>query len=905
MNNIASRGVSAMLRGQLFTATSLFALIASGAASAQTPSPAGEKMDEVVVTGTQIRGVAPVGAPVISVDSQEIIDSGLNTTADILHDIPQVTSIGANSSTLGSNQNASLNTNKDNAINIRGLGTQATLTLLDGRRTPLGGSTGVLFDPSSIPTIAISAIDVVADGASAIYGSDAVAGVANIMLRKNFEGIESSADYGTGSDYRTTRWNAILGHQWSSGSLMVAGETSYSSALTGSQRSNLFNCNETALGATFGCSAFGVPAGNITVPAKASIAAGVYGLPVSATGTGVTAAQLGAENYNNPGNYVDLLPKNNRNSVVYNIQQELNDSIKVWSEGYYTQNTLSYTLGEFAATGKMTPANPGFIPLGTGITSESVTVGLDNYTGPEVRAGFERAYQLAFGTDITLPHQWAFNFDYEHNYNYDYTQTYGINNSAEATAFACTTPGLCFDPVGNAAGNLNAIDSFIGVTHYNYYQTEDLVNGKFDGPVYKLPGGDIKLAIGGEAHRDNLSVLSYNTAGGATTSVVQTAANFQSSRTVVSGFAETIIPIVGADNEMDFVKRFDIDVAGRYDHYSDVGSTFNPKYSARWKPITDLTIHGDLGTSFRAPTLCDTIANCSGAYQFSNTQFGPGVNVATVLGGNPAVKPETARTWSVGGDYKPSWLSSTDFSVNYYHINYENVISTPAFGVTSALTNPIYAPYVIHNPTQAQLNAIASSPWFVGGNPFPLTQGVVNDIVLGTRSNAAAILTDGLDLTALYDWSDSLGNWVVSLTGTYVLNFNQELVAGSGFINRVGQANYPTHLRGRAKFGWSNDNLAAIVYVNYTGGENVVGQAYASQNTPVSAYTTVDTTLLYKLGKLGFGNGYADNFTLSLSVQNLLNTAPPFALLGNDQDFDSQQASALGRVINFGIRKAF
>jgi iron complex outermembrane receptor protein len=898
-------------RHQIFAATSLVALIAAGTAHAQTtpafgqPVPADQSIQEIVVTGTQIRGVAPVGAPVITVGRQEIEDSGLTTTADILHDIPQVTLLGASQSTLGANQNANLNTNKDNGINIRGLGPQATLTLLDGRRTPLGGASGNVYDPSSIPTIAIGSIDVVADGASATYGSDAVAGVANIVLRKNFEGFEVEGDYGTATDYNTSKIGAIFGHKWDGGSVMLAAETNYSSLLLGSQRIGLLNCNETALGATLGCSAFAVPAGNVVVPAGATIPAGTHGVPVSSTGIGLTAAQLGGENYFNPARDVTLLPKTNRNSVVGNVQQDINKDISVWAEGYYTQDNISYLNGQLQASGALTTANPGFIPLGAGITSETADLGLDSLVGAGNRSGFERAYQAAAGADVKLPDRWAFDTYVEHNYNYEYTNTVGLNSNAERTAFACTTPGLCFDPYGPAAGNGAALGSFIGYQHFNYYQTEDLVNSKLDGPVYALPGGDIKLAVGTEIHHDSLKVLSQNDESGASTGVVSTAANFTTGRTVASVFAEAIIPVVGANNAVPFVDRLDIDLAGRYDHYSDVGGTANPKISGRWKPIPDLAIHADYGTSFRAPTLCDTNPGCSAADLATTTAYGPGVNVITILGGNSAVKPETATTYSIGADYKPSWLMGFSATINYYNIDYKNVIGTPGqSGGATVLTNPLYASLVIHNPTQAQINYYTSKPSFTSV-PFPTTQGVVSDIILGTRQNAGAVKTDGIDFTADYDWANSLGRWSAGINGNYTFAYNYEVLAGLGFVNSVNEANYPVSFRSRARFSWSKNDLTAVGYLNYTGSYRVVGLAYAAQNTSVDAYTTVDATLIYRLRKSGYLNGYASNVTLSISAQNLFNSGPPFALITNDQEFDSQQASALGREVTFSIRKAF
>ena len=365
-----------------------------------------------------------------------------------------------------------------------------------------------------------------------------------------------------------------------------------------------------------------------------------------------------------------------------------------------------------------------------------------------------------------------------------------------------------------------------------------------------------------------------------------------------------IVPIVGNNNRIALVNQLDIDVAGRFDHYSDVGSTTNPKISARWKPVQDLAIHADYGTSFRAPTLCDTSAGCSAGDLASTTAYGPGVNVITILGGNAAVKPETATTWTLGGDFRPAWLNGFDASINYFHVDYKNVIGTPGQNGASVLTNPLYSSLVIANPTQAQINSFTSQSWFTSV-PFQTKQGVVSDIILGTRQNSGEIQNSGLDLTVGYNWATPWGNLGAGADGTYNLVYNYEVLPGLGLIDRLNQANYPVTFRGRARFSWSIEHLSAIVYWNYTSSYQVVGLAYATQKTPVNSYSTVDATVLYKFNGLKVFGRTNNDLTLSLSVQNLINSPPPFALIGNSQEFDSQQASALGRLITLGVRVAF
>jgi len=236
------------------------------AALAQTAAPADEaatnsaKAEEIVVTGTILRGVAPVGSSIISLNATDIQKTGLLTTTDILKSIPQISGIGTGEASTGTSaNNANLNISRANALNIRGLGIQATLTLLNGRRLPVGGFGGQLFDPGSIPAIALARIDVVADGASATYGSDAVAGVANLILRTDVDGIEARGRTGFADNYSSSALSLIAGHKWSTGRVMIAGEYTWNDQLLQSDRAPYFICNQTAVGGTNNCTFGGAP----------------------------------------------------------------------------------------------------------------------------------------------------------------------------------------------------------------------------------------------------------------------------------------------------------------------------------------------------------------------------------------------------------------------------------------------------------------------------------------------------------------------------------------------------------------------------------------------------------------------------------------------------------------------
>jgi len=203
---------------------------------ADTESP----LEEVVVTGTHIRGVSPA-SPLIVLTSTDIANSGLSTTGDVLRNLPQ-SFAGGQQSTIGANGNGPFqnlsNFNNSDSANLRGFGSDSTLVLINGLRAPVTGFQGSV-DISAIPVNAIDRVEIVTDGASALYGSDAVGGVANFVLKKDYSGADTSAEVGypTNGGGVSQRYGQLLGTSWGSGSAMLTYQYRDQQGLYGDQRS--------------------------------------------------------------------------------------------------------------------------------------------------------------------------------------------------------------------------------------------------------------------------------------------------------------------------------------------------------------------------------------------------------------------------------------------------------------------------------------------------------------------------------------------------------------------------------------------------------------------------------------------------------------------------------------------
>ena len=250
----------------------------------QPPSP----IEQVVVTGTRIRGVAPVGSTIISVGQEEIQNSGLASTAQILYDVPQVLSIGTGDSYIGGSPQEQNNLNSvafENSANLRGLGPQATLNLVDGHRMPYEGANMNSFDGNDIPTQLLQRVEIVADGTSPIYGADAIAGTVNYLMRQPADVIESYGEYSTADGTSGWQGTQIFGRTWDTGGFIIGYQHAHSDTLQASSRFNLYNDDYAPFG--------GPPSSDFADPGNVVVNGVDYAIPKGQNGQDLTLAQLG------------------------------------------------------------------------------------------------------------------------------------------------------------------------------------------------------------------------------------------------------------------------------------------------------------------------------------------------------------------------------------------------------------------------------------------------------------------------------------------------------------------------------------------------------------------------------------------------------------------------------------
>lgn len=870
MKTFADRAVSRRLA---CVAVSGLALGLAAPVAAQTEEapdqPEAAAPPEITVTGSRIRGIEPVGSNVIALDSARIMQEPVVSTNDLLRRVPQVVSLGANRAG-GTAQNGAANATRGAGINLRGLSTNATLLLYDGKRMPPQGTQGQFTDPSAIPSIALGRIEVVADGASAVYGSDAVAGVVNFILRKNFSGIEARARAGfTEEGYNEQQLSLLAGRNWSSGWVMAAGEYARNNNLMGSDLDFYRQDNRDRGGRdlrSMNCAPGTLSAGGRT-----------YAIPQG----GVTAANVGSlvPGTSSRCEFRDIeqvIPNQERWSVVAAGSQDITDGIRLFGDGFYSRRSGTLLFNS-TVNANVPRTNPFFVSPVPGATSVTVQTNFINDVGALSNPYRASTWNLTGGVEADLFGDFKGTVYYAYGKSSEVAdrRRSGVNAGALNAALADTNPATALNVFGgpnNPATLARITDNYFVITGRTRLE---VLNAQMDGTLFTLPGGNVRIAIGGE-HRVEYTYTDLFIGQ----STVANHVTDDGSRNVDAIFAELFVPLVGSGNGSPGLERLSLSIAARHENYSDFGSTTNPKLGITYAPWEGLTLKGTYGTSFRAPTFTEVSTVGGGAGLYFDTLPGPNGNLQGIgiAGGNPGLSPEKATTWSFGVEATPLDIPGFTASLNYFRIDYRDQIQALR-GTPGLLTNPIYGSFLQLNPTRAQIDALLASGLPINAQINPDQVAYIQD---GRRQNLGTSLMRGIDLASSYRWTWGNVEMDSSVQGTYLLDYRFEAVPGAGLRNVLNTFGFTQKFRSQADIGAKIGGLRSRLTWNHLGG-------YVNNTiTPVqriSNYDTFDLLLGYDLNS---------NVTLSFDVRNLFNEDPPFVDTTNG--YDPQSANPIPRM---------
>jgi iron complex outermembrane recepter protein len=751
-------------------------------------------IDEVFVTGTQIRGLENRTAPVTVIDKEQIDATGIGNATQLLESVPQNFAIANQSgvSVPGSNNGPV----QGSTVNLRGLGEGATLILLNGRRMALGLD-GTAVDISALPLTAIERVEILTDGASALYGSDAVGGVVNFVLRDDFEGAETRLRTGRADgDLNEYRVSQVLGTAWNSGNALLSMEYYKRDLLRASSRD--------------------------FVPSTSAVRS--------------------------------LLPEDKSYSAVLSAHQGLTDRITAFVDAMYVQRDSYNEAAPNSAA-----------DVGTTNT-------IDN---PQIAA--------TLGTTVDLAQDWQLEVSGSYARN-------DLNLVAGSSLFA--------SPL---FGGPRTTDTLFQIRS---------VQVKADGSVLSLPGGNLRIAVGGEWRKESYEYSLTFPSG-------LFGLNGDSDQVVRSAFVEAYVPVFGDANAFTAMRHLDLSLAGRFDDYSEFGSAVSPSFGVLWEPLDGLRLRARYGTSYRAPRLKDYNVSSNSATAFTGPDPGSpsGASHQLQVGGInvEGLEAEESRSTSIGLEFSPPAVRGLRFGLNYYDIKYRDRIANPPLATVMLLDPVSYASLLTRDPSVDLVNqfiAIGQQ----GQGFFAYTPTLTPDInfdpssidliIDRRRRNMSVVSTHGFDASAQYAFDAGENTIRLGLQGTYILDLEQQITSASPEFDTVSTFYNPPDLRLRGSVGWSRANWSINTFVNYT--DSYVDNRTLAK-TAVDSYTTVDARLAYQFSQTG-GGGFLSGMTFSATVQNVFDEDPPStAVLSpiSDMGFDPTNARPLGRFVAVEITKAW
>lgn len=743
-------------------------------AGEQSALGAGQDPTQVVVTGTRIRNARPT-SPVQTVSRKEIDQSGYADVGQVIRSLPENFSGGQNPGVIAASATNAYNHNDSNAasVNLRGIGTDATLVLLNGRRLS-GDSAAQGGDISGIPLGAVQRIEVVTDGASAQYGSDAVAGVVNFILRKDFNGAELTGSVGntTAGGGGSETYSALVGHSGTDWHVLVNLEEGTQHALTAEDRHLSSAVPETT-----------------------------------------------------------LIQPQTRHSLFVSAGKDFGERVAV-------------SVDALVADRRST----AFVQTGIGAPTY--------YTD-----GYSPSYNVAGTVDVGLTGSWKMHF-----------------TAARA---------------GGRNSNMISIPAYAykGKTYYkNDVSYAELVA---DGTAFSLPGGDVKVAIGGGYRAESFQQGVPGVAG-----------SYAPSRNVTYAFAEALLPLVSSLNARPGIQQLDLSLSARAEQYNDFGNASTPKIGIRYVPITGLALRATWGKSFKAPSFQQAYSS-SDLYLWNAPDVGGAGNgkVLMTFGGNPNLKPEESTSWTFGGDYSPKSVEGLTFSGTMFKIDYTNRVVIPVAVYPAALSDPQYAPFIEGPPSAArQAELIAAADGFYNYSNAAYDPAHVIAVINDTFANATSQKVEGFDLSYRQRFAFSTGQISAFANATWI-KLDQQTIISVPIATLSGTIFNVPELKARGGMTFERGGFSATFIANYIEGETDTGLV---PYVPIASWTTADTTLSYRFAD---SSGFTNRLRVSFSVSNLFDKKPPYAgspsLAYAGINYDSTNTSAIGRFVSLSISKGW
>ena len=861
------------------------ALPAFAPAFAQQDAAAGEgQMMRVEITGSSIkRLVNETATPLTVFKAEEFVKQGLTTAQEVLDRIPaNQASFGA-ANAVGGNASG-LPTGGQATADLRGLGGDKTLVLLNGRRLASHPYDGASVDLNLIPVAALERVEVLRDGASAIYGTDAIGGVINFITRRSVQqttvaietvlpqdtgGRERRANVTTGAgDLARDGWAVLAVADYHKQDVLTSQQRDFSS--TGVIPSRGLNLTS---GTTF--------PGNYFDPVS-----GVQGNPGNPTGCNAPLSVPHPTNGTCRQDYtrqIDDLPEQERATVFGRASMKLGADHTATFEVLHSENKVNSRTAPppqiellLPNTSPYYPGNSGGVPAQAGLSGAPLSVNWRPTEAGQRQILSRGSGDRFLGSLEGIIAGWDYQGGLSHSVSR--SQEEFTNGYVQDASFAAGVRNGILNPFGlqNEAGRAYLATTALRGRVQDAKNATTAFDLKGSRELMDMAGGKLAVALGTELRHEKAEFnVNRDIASQATSSGLSGSLPKSGSRTIQAVFGEINLP---------FMQNLEASLAARWDHYSDVGSTTNPKASFRYQPVKSFVLRGSASTGFRAPTLFEKNAplsrnDTSNSYNDPILCPGgvpqPGSNPLRdcdlqqfkLQGGNKNLQPEKSRTFALGAVFEPT--PAVTLALDYFNIRLrEKIGALPEQTIYGNYAR--YADRFLRNPD---------------GSP---------NAILDLNENLGKVRTDGVDVSlTLRAPRTDYGNFTFTLDGTYIHNYEYQNERGGEFIQNVGR--YADNFvvfrwRHNAAVTWRSGVWSATLAHNFKTGyedQNLVDEQFRNH---VPSYSLVNLSGTYS----GF-----KNVSLTAGVKNILDKEPPFSNQGTvfQKGYDPRYTDPIGRAL--------
>ena len=891
---------------RLSVGTSIAALaLAPHAAFAQDDNdPEVPEADQpIVVVGTLIRGIEAVGTQTITVDRTAIDQQGANSTNEILALIPQIANtFNGRFEADPRGTRAGISITKPNLRQLPSFNSSSggtTLVLVDGFRLAPVGVGQASIDVDIVPGAVLAGIDTLTDGGTSLYGADAVAGVINFRTMQSFDGLKAEANYGIGDTISgVEQFDASItaGTSWTGGNAYVSFAYAERDEILNSEvpwASGVFY--EPDGTPTFGGTQCPNPVGTET--RWFNFGAGFTNNP-AAPGAGTFPVGDPCDDFG-PTSY---LPSQERYNVFGAVRQELGESVDLRVTAYYSKRDQA-----------LSNQPRGFTTAGSGITN-----------GQELLSAFPEAANTPAGSTFAVTEGVGFSFapnsayvdtDVEvgfETWGVTPQLTFGLPSDFEARVtahFGRSTNFQRFPGVNTLlaqqlvdAGDLDPFDvesasdaTIQAVTDWETAQDTKyqlfVIRTVLDGPLFALPGGDARVAVGTEYQKSNVDLRSFSGPIGE----IDSRPYREASQSATSFFAELNLPVVDIVN---------IAASVRYDDYTDFGSTVNPNIGVSFTPTDWLEVYGHWNTSYNAPTALDQLAegvgrftppiytSTNGPVDPYNEWDGTGTRSFILDGAKSGLQPQEAESWAVGVKFNPT--NNLRFGGQYYRIDFTNILGAVNPGEASSFANN--PEFYYYSPSQELYSELLSE---LSNGETIAAQLPVDEIALIVDrrvANLSSAILEGFDFNAYLDVPTSFGFLSFGLNGNVPTTIDVE--ASGNVVNQLPEvSDFTASLFGSINSG----GFTSRVTVNYSGEIDDNGPDFEGNTITIPPFVQTNLFFGYEFEE---GNGPLSGTSLRLIVDNVFEEEPTMTMRG-DRNTLSYTRWTLGRVFKFGISKRF